>query len=367
MLRLIGYERGMKAPKLLTRTDFRESVMARDGGCCVFCKRTADQTPEGKLDAHHIIERRLFTAPDEFGGYYLDNGATVCEDHHRQCEMTTISCEEVREAAGIDRVILPSYAYDDIDYDKWLNPIIASQMRLKGPLFWDESVQNILGKGDQLRLFSKYIKHPRLSHLPWSEGMNPDDRRIEMLDKMMGREVVVTEKMDGEQTSIYNDYLHARSIDGPPHASRAWVKKFASEWQFNLSDDQRICGENLFAQHSIIYDDTNPLPSYFTGFSMWNRDQCCSWDDTMDAFEILGITPVPVLWRGTFDEAVIRGLYDTQKDWETREGYVVRLTDSFTFNEFKHSVAKFVRKGHVQTAKHHWRTQKVIPNVMAGA
>ncbi len=355
----------MKQPKLLTRDDFREGVMARDGHRCVFCKRAADQTAEGKLDAHHIIERRLFTADHEYGGYYLDNGATVCEDCHRKCEMTTISCQDCRDAAGIKTVVLPSYAYDDIEYDKWLNPIVHNGMRLKGPLFWDESVQKVLAKGDVLRLFSKYVKHPRLSHLPWSEGMNSDDRRIEMLDKLIGHEVVVTEKMDGEQTSIYNDYLHARAIDGPPHASRAWVKKFASEWQYNLSDDQRICGENLFAQHSIVYDENNPLASYFMGFSMWERDRCLGWDDTMDAFEILGITPVPVIWRGVWDEKAIRALYDPTKDWNTREGYVVRRTDSFTFNEFKHCVAKFVRKGHVQTAKHHWRAQRVIPNTVA--
>ncbi len=332
--------------------------MARDGHKCVFCGATDN------LDAHHIIERRLFTAEHEKGGYFIDNGATVCEEHHRACEMTTLSCDEVRDAAGIKSIVLPSYAYDDIEYDKWLNPIVANKMRLKGPLFYDESVQKILAKGNVLSLFSKYVKHPRLSHLPWSVGMNSDDRRIETLARMIGQEVVVTTKMDGEQTTIYNDNLHARSIDGPPHASRAWVKKFASMWQYNLNDEQRICGENLFAQHSIIYDESNPLPNYFLGFSMWERDTCLSWDDTMVNFEILDITPVPVIWRGIFDENAIKALYDEDRDWNTCEGYVVRLTSSFTFNEFKHSVAKYVRKGHVQTAKHHWRAQKVIPNVV---
>lgn len=41
--------------KLLTRDDFRESVLKRDGYRCVVCGTT-----ERKLDAHHIIERRLF-------------------------------------------------------------------------------------------------------------------------------------------------------------------------------------------------------------------------------------------------------------------------------------------------------------------
>ena len=351
---------------LLSRADFRVAVLTRDEFRCVFCKRFAEDTADGKLDAHHLIERRLWTAKEEFGGYFVQNGVTVCEMCHLKCEQTLISVEECREAARITNSLIPSYFYDDCPTDKWGNPIVANGMRLKGPLFYDESVQKVLASAGVLNLFSRYVKHPRLSHLPWSEGMNSDDRRIETLDKMIGREVVVTEKMDGEQTSIYNDYLHARAIDGPPHASRAWVKKFAADWQYNLSDDQRICGENLYAQHSIIYDESNPLASYFMGFSMWERDRCLSWDDTMDAFEILGITPVPVIWRGIWDEKTIRALYDPARDWDTREGYVVRLADSFTFNEFKHSVAKFVRAGHVQTAKHHWRSQRIIPNVMAG-
>ena len=53
----------------LTRDQFRNGVFARDGHKCVLCQAPGQ-------DAHHIMERRLF--PD--GGYYLDNGATVCRD-----------------------------------------------------------------------------------------------------------------------------------------------------------------------------------------------------------------------------------------------------------------------------------------------
>src|SRR6478735_8617406 len=96
-------------PKLLTRDGFREEVLARDNHKCVFCGRTAAQTAEGKLDAHHILERRLW--PDF--GYYIDNGATVCEDDHMKCEMTLHSVEAVREAAGITRKIVPPHFYPD--------------------------------------------------------------------------------------------------------------------------------------------------------------------------------------------------------------------------------------------------------------
>jgi hypothetical protein len=52
---------------LLTRDNFRNSVFERDKHLCVICKEPA-------VDAHHILERRLF--PDE--GYYIDNGASLC-------------------------------------------------------------------------------------------------------------------------------------------------------------------------------------------------------------------------------------------------------------------------------------------------
>ena len=346
----------MNTNKLLSREDFRNAVFARDEHKCVLCGASA-------TEAHHIIERRLFTADHEQGGYFLNNGASVCNPCHILCEQTVVGVDQVRDACGITKIVIPSYMYDDAQYDKWGNVIMANGTRLKGPLFYDESVQKILKAGGVLDLFSRYVKHPRLSHLPWSEGMQSDDRRIETLDQLIGHEVVVTTKMDGEQTTIYNDFLHARSIDGPPHPSRGWVKNFASQWQHNLADNERICGENLFAEHSIRYDENNPLTSYFNGFSMWRDDTCLGWDETQDAFFILGITSVPVIWRGIWDEKAIRALWN-ESMWDKCEGYVVRRTSSFKYGDFKNCVAKFVRKGHVQTAKHHWRSQPVIPNVV---
>ena len=53
------------------------------------------------------------------------------------------------------------------------------------------------------------------------------------------------------------------------------------------------------------------------------------------------------------DEKVIRAL-EKQLSWDKNEGYVVRVADSFTYGQFKTSIAKFVREGHVTTTKH-WR------------
>lgn len=338
--------------ELFSRDDFRNSVFERDNHTCVFCDKPA-------VDAHHIIERRLFTAPEEFGGYFINNGASVCELHHLECEMTHISVEEVREASGIRKKVIPSHMYDDHVYDKWGNIILPNGQRMIGELFFDESVQKILKAGAMLDCFTHYVKYPRTLHVPWSLGMNDDDRMHPNMLNFVGKRVIVTTKMDGENTTMYNDYIHARSIDGRSHPSRDWVKQFhASKISGNISG-MRICGENVYAEHSIKY--TN-LSTYFYGFSLWNeRNICLSWDDTLEWFELLGITPVPILYDGIYDESLIRALW-SKDQWADVEGYVIRIADEIPYGRFKHDYAKFVRDGHVQTAKHWFFGQPVIKN-----
>jgi hypothetical protein len=335
---------------LLSRDDFRESVYARDKFRCVVCG-------EPGVDAHHIIERRLF--PD--GGYYLDNGVTVCATHHLDCERTLISPDELRAMRGINQVVLPGHLYSDEQYDKWGNIMLANGQRLKGELFFDESVQKVLADGGVLDLFSSRVKYPRTHHLPWSDGMNDDDRRISSMDAFIGQRVIVTEKKDGENTTMYNDCMHARSVDSRNHESRNWVK--ARVWAQIAGDiptGWRVCGENLFAQHSIAYCG---LKSYFLGFSIWDeRNIKLPWDETLQWFELLGLEPVPVLYDGIYDEKAIRALYNPKLHHDSVEGYVISLADAIPYGQFRSKVAKFVRAGHVQTAKHWMSGQRVVPN-----
>lgn len=205
------------------------------------------------------------------------------------------------------------------------------------------------------------VKYPRTPHLPWSEGATSDDKVVKGVAQFEGRQVVVTEKMDGENTTMYRDNVHARSIDGKGGEDRAWVKQFWSQIRSDIPEGWRICGENLWAKHSVSYSE---LKSYFYGFSIWDEsNNALSWDDTAEYFGMLGIVSVPVLYQGAWDEAAIRSL-SKGMNLEQTEGYVVRLADSFHYGEFGQSVAKFVRKGHVQTDKH-WRTQKFVPNSLA--
>lgn len=330
------------------RDVFREGVFKRDHYKCVFCDLPA-------VDAHHILERRLFTD----GGYDLNNGASVCSFHHMECEMTNISVEDVREACGITKKYIPDHFYDDMIYDKWGNIVLQNGQRMKGELFHDESVQKVLKQGGHLPIFTEYVKYQRTYHCPWSQGITDDDRMHKNMENFEGKRVIVTIKYDGENTSLYNDYIHARSIDGRSHPSRDWVKQFhASNIAGNITG-MRICGENVFAEHSIRYTE---LDTYFYGFSIWNEHNIClSWDETLEWFEILGIIPVNVLYDGIYDETHIKTLWDESK-WDTLEGYVIRLADSIPYGRFKYDFAKFVRKGHVQTAKHWMYGRAVVKN-----
>ncbi len=334
--------------ELLTRDEFRESVFKRDNFKCVICGAKAK-------DAHHILERRLF--PD--GGYYIDNGASLCHHCHFKAEQTIISCGTIRSYAKIYKRILPPHLYEEFIYDKWGNIMLENGKRLKGELFYDESVQKILESGNVLDQFQKYIKYPRTYHLPWSETITKDDRRLENTKHFDGKTVVVSVKMDGEQTSMYSDYIHARSLESDNHVSRTWVKNLHSQIKYEIPEDWRICGENLYAKHSIHYHNLN---SYFYIFSIWNeKNECLSWYDTMEWASLLNLELVPTLYIGIYDEEKIKKLYTPIFNGDNMEGYVIRIYDSFPYSQFKNSMAKFVRANHV-TSVHNWKFERIIPN-----
>ena len=204
-------------------------------------------------------------------------------------------------------------------------------------------------------------KYPSTPHVPWSPGGSSDDSFLIDIEHFRGKEIVVTEKMDGENTSMYRDTIHARSLDGRHHPSRDWVKSLHGTICHEIPEGWRFCGENLYARHSIPYFD---LRSYFYLFSIWNEaNQALSWDDTIEWAEVLDLELVPVFYRGEFDETMLQ---EMEIDTVSCEGYVIRLADPFSFDDFSTSLAKWVRTGHVQTDQH-WMFAEIIPNELANA
>lgn len=342
----------MKPPQqqILTRDQFREGVFARDNYSCVICGLPA-------VDAHHIIERRLFND----GGYYLDNGASLCGQHHLEAEKTTLSCETIREAIGINKPILPEHLYGDVRYDKWGNQYLNNGQRVAGELFTDESVQKVLAAGGVLDQFTQHVKYPRTFHVPWTGYKSKDDKTMlqQDVDALFAHQIVVTEKMDGENTTMYNDKLHARSIDGNSHWTQSWVRNLHSTIAHDIPPGWRVCGENLFARHSIKYES---LKSYFYLFSVWNEhNQCLSWQDTKDWAELLGLQMVPVLFEGLWTSAP----HEIHKLWNPAgsEGYIIRNMYHFGYGQFRTNVAKYVRPNHVTTSSH-WKFENIERNTL---
>ena len=208
----------------------------------------------------------------------------------------------------------------------------------------------------RLVMVTKRYKYPRTPHLPWSPGYTEEDLRNSTSASFEGREIIITEKMDGECTTLYSDHVHARSIDSRFHPSRAWVKRLQGILTNDIPPGWRICGENMYARHSLAYES---LESYFLVFAIWNENnQCLSWNETLEWVSLLQLSTVPVLYRGQWNTSMVQEL---SVDTQVMEGYVVRTAEAFQFDNFAHHFAKWVRSGHVQTDTH-WMQQEVIPN-----
>ena len=201
-------------------------------------------------------------------------------------------------------------------------------------------------------------KYPRTLHHPSSPGVQSDDKVARDMSAFDDREVVITEKMDGENTTLYGDGYHARSLETSYHPSRAWVASLHGQIAYRIPDGHRVCGENLYARHSVVYDD---LVSYFLVFSVWTAgNTCLSWDETEKFCAELGLSTVPVLYRGAYSPPTYSSVVK-QLDPEKQEGCVMRLAEAFSFAAFDRSVVKWVRSGHVQSDVH-WSKAHIVPN-----
>lgn len=212
-----------------------------------------------------------------------------------------------------------------------------------------------------------HFKYPSTFHLPMSPGIGREDRILKSIDHFSGKQVIVTEKMDGENTTMYLDNIHARSLDSRNHPSRNLVKGIWGGIRYLIEDGYRIVGENVYAKHSISYEN---LQSFFYGFAMYDpNNMCLSWVETVRRFKEIGIVPVTTFHAGEFNMDLILMIFDEyKKNIESQgqevEGFVLRLADEFHYDDFDASVAKYVRAGHVQTDKF-WMNQPVVPNELS--
>lgn len=197
-------------------------------------------------------------------------------------------------------------------------------------------------------------KYPRTPHLPFSEGSTSDDKyasKDTIAFLKSGIELVVTEKMDGGNVTLYRDAFHARSLTSKSHPWDAPAKALWASKRFDIPEGWRVSGESVYAQRSVAYDS---LPSCLMVFGIWDeKNNLLSWDTTVEWAELLGFSVVPVLYRGDdYSEAI--KVWKKTLNADVSEGFVIRNAGTFAYEDFEKNVAKFVRANHVQTSDE-WR------------
>lgn len=211
-------------------------------------------------------------------------------------------------------------------------------------------------------------KYNRTLHLPWSKGATNDDKITDSVDSLLNVPIIITEKIDGSNTSLEFEGCFARThASVPTHASFDGLKALHASVKYKIPVNMQLFGEWVFAKHSIEYSE---LPGYFLLFNVrdLNRQSLwLSWEEVQLWAEEIQVPTVPLLYQGVISsETLLQELVEgfmTQKSCcgGIREGVVVRLQSEFSDNMFSKNVMKCVRENHVQTSEH-WKNQEIIKN-----
>ena len=240
-------------------------------------------------------------------------------------------------------------------------------------------------------------KYARSLHAKISLGTTSDDRfmpdgYLSSFAKM--KELVLTEKLDGQNNCFNKHGLFARSHTAP--TEHPWDKPLRDRWNLIKDDlkDLEIFGENMYGIHSIEYTD---LESYFYVFAIREKDTWLSWEAVKFYAALLDFPTVPeyeikkklsdffqpnfsenkilenwltanlgMTWLESVKTPGMLGGFDPLTKQPCSEGFVIRNANSFKTNEGEISVAqnefnnlfKLVREAHVQTDIHWTKTWK---------
>lgn len=352
------------------RDDFREDCVERDGGECLvpWCDSPVTVDPSGPGEVHHIIERELWAE----GGYIADNGASVCNLHHRFAETNDIPPQAFWRWAGIEDPPLPDGV--DFDSDKW-----------------GESFDT--PPHEDLRDFHKYPSSRHLLPLYWqsergtaAERTGRDDTGLTGVSSFLETPLVCTVKMDGSNAMLVKDAdepVRARNGSQANHDSFDQLKQlyWHKDVYAELPENLQVFGEWLYAKHSIHYgcscdepcEDVGPgLRDYFQVFGIFDTDynMWLSWPETEHWAKRLGFTTTPLveehtLDKNSFDNAQQFVMHYTNEAErivdEGHEGIVIRSKFPFHYGQFSTRLGKYVRPNHVKTDEH-WSHQSLTQN-----
>jgi hypothetical protein len=207
-------------------------------------------------------------------------------------------------------------------------------------------------------------KYSRTYHFPFSPGTTSDDRIAQEWQEILVHELVISEKLDGENTCLKKEGVFARSHGAPTQS--AWSVKMRELWQNCHTElgELEVFGESLYAIHSIEY---SRLEAYFYVFAIRDGERWLAWDEVVFYANLLQLPTVPVLKRGFFtaktvEQFIIENIKKDSALGGECEGFVVRTADGFDDAHFKNCVLKYVRKNHVKTDEHwtkNWKRAKL--------
>jgi hypothetical protein len=238
-------------------------------------------------------------------------------------------------------------------------------------------------------------KYGRTLHAPISRGRTSDDRTMApgyLAAFAQLPEVVLTEKLDGQNNCFSRHGLFARSHAAP--SEHPWDKPLRERWAIVRHDlgELEIFGENLYGIHSIEY---TRLDSFFYVFGVRERGRWLSWEEVKWYAALLDFPTVPEIpvrvplaacleqgqgedrqleawlkanlgmpWEESVQGPGLLGGRNPHSGMPCSEGFVVRDAAGFGAgdglvpvapNEFGH-LFKLVRPSHVQTDVHWSRT-----------
>ncbi|MGY8607525.1 RNA ligase family protein [Gluconobacter cerinus] len=159
-------------------------------------------------------------------------------------------------------------------------------------------------------------KFASIPHLQGSAVQDGDSRVMVPLSHLMGRLVVIEEKLDGGNSGICFDedcVLHLQSRghflevgnrsnwrERHYNPMKDWATAFADDLYYVLTDRFILYGEWLYASHAVFYDR---LPGYFVVFDIYDRHEGRSLGRQAreDICHRLGLPMAPRIWSGLFD------------------------------------------------------------------
>lgn len=209
------------------------------------------------------------------------------------------------------------------------------------------------------------MKYPKTKYVGFSPSKDNTDVKecgLFNLSNFINKPLIITAKLDGSNCLLDCNHVAARNGRIANHLSFDIIKSMHSGFKDKIPENLIIFGENLYAKHSIYYND---LESYLYIFAIYDtiKMSWSSWDDVKKLASDIKVPTVPEISKlqlsNINDLTNVITEFGNQYISSGGEGIVIRNASEFL--DFGNNVAKYVRKNHVNTEQH-WSQQKIIRN-----